>query len=248
MVGFIRNVSVATLMLLAPGMALAQPAAGTKPGASDPAAVDPSVPAGSASATPAAPAPPKIPATGYGYGGTPAARGPAPRTTVHRARAKPSFPVATYPGFEMLADGGSRMFVQLTKSVAVEEKRAAGSITYVLKGAHVVQRNNRNALVTVHFNTPAARARLVPVGNDVHFIVEMRANVEPHWKVDAAKDNTALLNIDFPKGEFLGDVALSPTPTTRSATPSTMTRAARRTIAPIQDTVPEPVDSAEDTP
>ncbi|MCW5831782.1 MAG: hypothetical protein KIS78_04935 [Labilithrix sp.] len=43
--------------------------------------------------------------------------------------------------------------------------------------------NNTNALVTVHFNTPVARARLVPRGQDLHFIVELRSAATPTWKM-----------------------------------------------------------------
>jgi hypothetical protein len=48
--------------------------------------------------------------------------------------------------------------------VPVEEHKARGSITYVLKNAGARVWNNTNALVTVHFNTPVSRARLVPRG------------------------------------------------------------------------------------
>ena len=77
------------------------------------------------------------------------------------------------------------------------------TITYVLKGAQVLRRNNQNALVTVHFNTPVARARLIPTGRDVRFVVDLRADTAPTFKVVAAKENSAILQIDFPKGDFL---------------------------------------------
>ncbi len=112
-------------------------------------------------------------------------------------------PVATLPGFEMQADGSSRLFVQLTQTVPVEERRGPRRITYVLKGAKVVKRNNQNALVTVHFNTPVTSARLRRAGGDLAFIVDLRANVVPTWKLAPAKDNSAILEIDFPKGEFI---------------------------------------------
>lgn len=170
----------------------AAPAAG---GAAPSAGGDP--PAASAD-----PAKPKVEATGYGYADPKPRRtgGVAPRA--HRA-ARASGPIATLPGFEMTGDGGSRLFVELTQSVPVEEKKAAGTLTYVLRGAHVQKHNNQNALVTVHFNTPVSRARLVPHGNDLHFIVEMRSTVTPAWKLEPAKDNSAVLTIDFPKGDFL---------------------------------------------
>lgn len=142
--------------------------------------------------------------TGYGY------HDPAPRkggatssAPVHHHRAVPAGPIATLPGFEMQADGSSRFFVQLTQSVNVEEKKAAGSVTYVLKGAHVAVRNNENALVTVHFNTPVTRARLVPMTGGLGFVIELRANVAPAYKMVAGKDGSSILEVDFPKGSYI---------------------------------------------
>lgn len=120
----------------------------------------------------------------------------------------------------MLADGGSRLFVQVSKNIDISElkgtatpkarkgKKAAPAqphptITYVLKGAQVIRRNNQNALETVHFNTPVMRARLVPAGRDVRFIVDLRADTTPAWKLVPAKEGAAILQIDFPKGDFL---------------------------------------------
>jgi hypothetical protein len=121
----------------------------------------------------------------------------------HRRVARVSGPIATLPGFEMLADGGSRLFVQLTQNVPVDEKRSAGTVTYLLHGAHVAKHNNERPLVTVHFNTPVSRARLVPHGGDLAFVVDLRANVQPTFKVETAKEGGAILIIDFPKGDFV---------------------------------------------
>lgn len=147
------------------------------------------------------------PATGYGWGDPKPKAGPKGAVARPVARAvrpaPPTGPIATLPGFEMQADGSSRLFVALTQTVAVEEHKAQGVLTYVLKGAHVALHNNLNALVTVHFNTPVVRARLVPVGNDLHFIVELRAAVTPTWKVTPGKDGTSLVMVDFPKGSYL---------------------------------------------
>jgi hypothetical protein len=122
----------------------------------------------------------------------------APRAVLHR-----SGPLATFPGFEQLPDGGTRLFVQLSQSVPIEERRAQGSITYVMKGAHLRVHNDANALVTVHFNTPVFRARLAPSGNDLLFILEMRAAATPTFKLTDNPDHTATLQIDFAKGDFL---------------------------------------------
>jgi hypothetical protein len=113
-------------------------------------------------------------------------------------------PVATLPGFEMLAEGGSRLFVELSQAVQVDERKARGSLTYVLHGAHVTVHNNTNPLVTVHFNTPVASARLVPAGHDLLFVVSLRADASPTWKINPGKEGSSVLTVDFPKGSFLG--------------------------------------------
>jgi hypothetical protein len=176
-------------------------------------------PTAAASAAPAAsdapPATPPHPATGYGYSDPKPRKVPArspSHLTVHSgvrpahphpAPQRHAGPVATLPGFQMLGEGGSRLFVELSQTVPVEERKGRGVLTYVLKGAHVELRNNRNALVTVHFNTPVTRARLVPSGHDLLFVVDLRANVAPTWKVNPGKDGASVLVIDFPKGTYV---------------------------------------------
>jgi hypothetical protein len=148
------------------------------------------------------------PATGYGYSDKSPRRAPGfavhsgtghPRRTVPHAAG----PIATLPGFEMLPEGGSRLFVEVTQPVRIEEHKSRGKVTYVLKGAHVALRNNENPLVTVHFNTPVTQARLFPVGNDLHFVVDLRADATPTWKGAPGKEGSFVLTIDFPKGTYI---------------------------------------------
>ena len=148
--------------------------------------------------------------TGYGYSDHPTRGVQRPLTirSGHAVHHPPvthgaSGPIATLPGFEMLGDGGSRLFVELTQSVQVEQRQARGSLTYVLKGAHVSVHNNVNPLVTVHFNTPVTQARLVPSGHDLLFVIDSRAAVTPTWKLNPAKEGSAVLDIDFPKGTYV---------------------------------------------
>jgi hypothetical protein len=141
-------------------------------------------------------------ATGYGWS-PPRTRGGAkghPRA--HRATTGEKTDSAT-PGFESLADGSTRLYVQLAKAVPYATKAGRGTITYVLQGAHISRWNNTNPLVTVHFNTPVTQARLVPHGKDLWFIVELRAHVQPTVSMDAVKDGGAILRIDFAKGDYV---------------------------------------------
>jgi hypothetical protein len=147
----------------------------------------------------AAPKKPAAPMAGYAYGDkATVSRGAAPRP-----RFRKTGPVVNMPGFEQTGDGGSRFFVQLSQNVAVEERKARGSVTYVLKGASPRVYNNTNALVTVHFNTPVSRARLVPKGKDLLFVIDLRADVAPTWKMSDGPEKSSVLTIDFPKGDFL---------------------------------------------
>jgi hypothetical protein len=176
-----------------------------------PAAATTAPPAAAAGAdAPATNAPAAAPTTdprvtgnlgGHTYSDKPVVRtGPFKRAKTHRATG----PLVNLPGFEQLTDGGSRLFVQLSQSVPVEERRAQSSITYILKGAHARVWNNTNPLVTVHFSTPVSSARLVPHGNDLHFVVDLRAAAQPTWKMTEGADKTSMLTIDFPKGDYGG--------------------------------------------
>jgi hypothetical protein len=90
------------------------------------------------------------------------------------ARPRPDAAVATFPGFRLLPDGRSRIYVELSKSVTVEEHRTDLALTFTLHDAQVLVRNNKNPLITTHFATPVSRARLVPAGADVNLVLDLR--------------------------------------------------------------------------
>lgn len=217
MLSFARAVAAGAVLAVAPTLALAQ-GAGPAP-APSPAASAPSSTGDSTSAAPppasAAPSASVVPATGYGWSTTPA----KPRRHVRAVRAARQTPDAIMPGFQMLADGTSQLFVELSKPVAYDTKTSRGALIFVLKGARVDRRNNFNPLVTVHFNTPVTSARLVPHGKDLWFVVDLRANVQPTVTMDAAKDGGAILRIDFPSGNFLPGQRSAPAPAPAAPAP-----------------------------
>jgi hypothetical protein len=198
---------------LAPALAFAQ-AAGPQPtpppadtGAAPPAAA----PAGSAPAV--------VPATGYGWSTTPQKHGGRRRVGAVHPKAGP--PAGTIiPGFETLADGSSRVFVQLPHQVTYAAKPSKGGLVYVLKGLHIDRRNNLNALVTVHFNTPVTTARLVPHGADLWLVMDLRSAVQPTVAMDATKDGGAMLRVEFPKGDYIGGTAIVPMQAAPGAAPA----------------------------
>jgi hypothetical protein len=203
-----RAALLTALIGLFPVVALAQATPGTTPaGQAGPATADTTGPAASAAGSAA----PAFPATGYGWSTTPKRRnGGHGRPHAPMARAHSTSPDAILPGFETLADGSTRLFVLMSQPVHYEVKPAQGTLTYVLKGAHVDKRNNYNPLVTVHFNTPVTSARLVPHGADLWFVVDLRANATPTVAMDATKDGGAMLRIEFPRGDYLPADGRSP--------------------------------------
>jgi hypothetical protein len=192
-------------------ISLVSVAVGQPPSATPAAAADSTVaaPPNPDSTTAAAPAKPVVAATGYSYGPSTTPRvesSTAPwveRRATRAARANPAASDALMTGFETLADGSTRLFVNLSKPVAYGTKTVPGAITYVLKGARVERRNDQNPLVTVHFNTPVASARLVPHGRDLWFVVDLRARAQATVTMDPTKDGAATLRVTFPKGDYL---------------------------------------------
>jgi hypothetical protein len=200
-----RAALLTALIGLCPVAALAQATPPAVPaGSAGPAPADTAATAASASAS----AEPVVPATGYGWSTKPEKHHGKWRPHAPMARAQSQTPDALLPGFETLADGSTRLFVLMSKPVAFEAKPAHGTLTYVLKGAHENRRNNYNPLVTVHFNTPVASARLVPHGKDLWFVVDLRAQATPTVSMDPG----AMLRIEFPKGDYLPPEAAAPPP------------------------------------
>jgi hypothetical protein len=192
--------------------------------------VGPPIDADTTSPGPAESAKPVVPATGYSYG-APTTQ-PVDRAHVRAGPGGPAGPDALMAGFETLADGSTRLFVELSKPVAFDTKAARSTLTYVLKGAHVDRRNNQNPLVTVHFNTPVTSARLAPHGRDLWLVVDLRASVQPTAAMDATKNGAAILRVDFPKGDYLPLSEQSPPAALPPSAPTASSPAAASPASP----------------
>jgi len=131
----------------------------------------------------------------------------APTTKTAKAAKKTGANVAQWPGFRLTEDGGSEVMVEFSSNPAgPTEHRAAGSVTYVFKGAHVIKSNNQNPLLTMHFNTPVLSARLVPKKGELHLVVDMRpgANAPPSSGLRASSDGDGQqFFVKFPSGSWL---------------------------------------------
>lgn len=141
---------------------------------------------------------PKKPTTTPGYSWTDK---PAKRWAKKRKKVDPNAPLATYPGFRMLKDGRSEVWVQISKKVSITPSVAAGHATFVLAGVDVGIRNNTNPLVTEYFDTPLARARLKRMDGGAQLVLELREAVSPTHRVVDGPAGTMILYVDLPKAQ-----------------------------------------------
>ncbi|HEY6556479.1 MAG TPA: hypothetical protein VI072_04370 [Polyangiaceae bacterium] len=164
------------------------------------AAVAPSGPGGS-SAAPAAdgtakPAPPAGPVGGYSWTEKPARRKAAPAK--RKRRPAVSGPLATYPGFRVLPNGVSELVLRVSKRIDVRMQKANGRVAFVLPSVQVGVRNNTNPLITTHFDTPLARARLIEHKDGAELVLELREAVVPKFSVRDAPGGAISLLITLP--------------------------------------------------
>lgn len=139
---------------------------------------------------------------------------PPPPSRAAAARRKATIELrqmVSSPGFRMLSDGSSRVEVSVLGSPKVLQYQVPGAVVYVFQHAMVPVHNNQNPLVTRFFNTPVADARLRQVGQDVHLIVELRAQAMPQARVVELVPNKVLaLQVDFPPGNYWTEPVADP--------------------------------------
>jgi hypothetical protein len=112
--------------------------------------------------------------------------------------AKSARPQVTFTGFHVFDDGSSRIWVRLTHTVDVQEKLSKGTAVYVLKGALVPGKNNKNPLVTTYFDSAVMKAKLVQNKKDAELVVTLKQEVTPKHRVVSRPDGTSSVQIDFP--------------------------------------------------
>ena len=106
-------------------------------------------------------------------------------------------PVAWFPGFLRLQNGGTRVFLEVSKRVDVSETRTDGRIVFRLKGAAAPDRTNRLPLLTGWIATPVDRVQLVEAGSDTDLVIELREKVEFVQRI-VETPRGIVLQVDFP--------------------------------------------------
>jgi hypothetical protein len=113
--------------------------------------------------------------------------------------------LVTWPGFQMLPDGGSRVFVQTSVEVTPELKRDGQGDNWQVLLAHVAlpPGNARRPLDTHFFNTPVTSIRTLARGQGVVVLLAMRAKLKPIVRTERAQSGYFFTYLEFPAGSFL---------------------------------------------
>ncbi|MDB4975648.1 MAG: hypothetical protein JWN48_3989 [Myxococcaceae bacterium] len=113
--------------------------------------------------------------------------------------------LVTWPGFQMLPDGGSRVFVQTSIGVSPQLKREGQSDNWQLLLTNVAlpAGNARRPLDTSFFNTPVKSVRTLARGKGVVVLLAMRAKLMPVVRTERAASGYFFTYLEFPAGSFL---------------------------------------------
>ena len=109
----------------------------------------------------------------------------------------------TWPGFQMRADGSSRVFVQSSAQLEPELKSADGKLLVHLPRARVVATTNRLPLETRFFNTPVTKVSLSIDRSGATLVLDMRAPVTPQISSERGSTGYYFTFIDLPKGNYV---------------------------------------------
>lgn len=110
--------------------------------------------------------------------------------------------LVTWPGFQMLPSGASRVFVQLTVEVKPELKRVGEDYQLILPGVTLPAGNTRLPLDTSFFNTPVKTVRSKKAKDDVVVQLDMRAKVAPTLRTERASTGYFFVYLEFPVGNY----------------------------------------------
>jgi hypothetical protein len=124
---------------------------------------------------------------------------PSAADFVQTATAGEDAPIITFTGLRVHEDGSSTVFVDLTRSTKVEAKEAGKEVSFLLSGAKVRTRNNKNPLIAEYFKTNLLRASLVDDAKGVRLVVQLREAVKTEHDMNLSEQGARLLvNIPAP--------------------------------------------------
>lgn len=111
--------------------------------------------------------------------------------------------MVTWPGFQMLESGGSRVFFQTSAPVQPELSRQGSSWLITLKGVTLPAGNARLPLDTHYFNTPVQSVRAKAVSSrSVVVTLEMRGEEKPSLRTERASNGYYFTFVEFAAGQY----------------------------------------------
>ena len=105
--------------------------------------------------------------------------------------------VVTFAGFRAHEDGSATLHVDMTRPAPVTYEHKGLSIVYLIEGAKIRFRNNRNPLRAEHFGANVLSAKLDPVKNGVTLTVTLRTSTAASHRL-VENEQGALLEVDVP--------------------------------------------------
>jgi hypothetical protein len=116
---------------------------------------------------------------------------------VPAAAASEDAPIVTYTGLRVHEDGSSTVFVDLTRTAKVEATHAGKDVSFLISGAKIRTRNNKNPLIAEYFKTNLLRAKLVDEKGGVRLVVQLREAVKTEHGMDVSGQG-ARLRVNIP--------------------------------------------------
>jgi hypothetical protein len=110
--------------------------------------------------------------------------------------------LVTWPGFQMLPDGGSRVFVQTSIEVKPELRQQGAHWAVFIPSVSLPQGNARLPLDTHFFNTPVKTTRIKPQEDGVLVVLELRGKVQPKLNTEKAANGYFFTYVEFAPGEY----------------------------------------------
>lgn len=106
-------------------------------------------------------------------------------------------PLVTFSGLRVYEDGSATLVVNLTEKTNVSVSSEGTRIEFVMEGARVHLKNNKNPLRAEYFRSNVVRAKLDDVEEGVRLRVVTRSEVAPRHTMEQY-GTTTVLRIDFP--------------------------------------------------
>lgn len=110
--------------------------------------------------------------------------------------------MVTWPGFQMLPGGASRVFIQTSVEVVPELKRDGDGWQLILPHVSLPPGNARLPLSTHFFNTPVQSVRTVARAQGVAVLLTMRAKLQPTLRTERAASGYFFTYLEFPPGNY----------------------------------------------